>query len=65
MPTAFEMRKKNEKFAKDSRDGKNPTHLSRQEKLAKRSPVNIWALGAVCFVVIGGVLFELLRMMFL
>jgi len=65
MPTAFELRQRNEKFAKDARAGKNPTHLSRQEKLAKRSPINLWALGVICFVVIGGVVFELVRMVFL
>ena len=40
--------------AKDARAGKKPTHMSRQEQLAKRSPINLWALGIVCFVVIGG-----------
>ncbi|KAK0246488.1 hypothetical protein EDD18DRAFT_1145602 [Armillaria luteobubalina] len=65
MPTAFEMRQRNEKFAKDARSGKKPTHLSRQEKLAKRSPVNIWILGVIVFVVVGGVLFELARLLFL
>ncbi|KAE9400974.1 hypothetical protein BT96DRAFT_880756 [Gymnopus androsaceus JB14] len=64
-PTEFEMRKRNEKFAKDAREGKKPTHLSRQEKLAKRSPISFWALGVVVFVVMGGVLFELARLIFL
>ncbi|KAF5380309.1 hypothetical protein D9757_007939 [Collybiopsis confluens] len=50
MPTEFEMRRRNEKFARDAREGKKPTHLSRQEKLAKRSPIGSWALGAVLFV---------------
>ena len=48
------MKKKNEKFAADARAGKKPTKLSRQERLAKRSPINLWALGAVVFVVCGG-----------
>ncbi|KAF8079116.1 hypothetical protein FPV67DRAFT_1663769 [Lyophyllum atratum] len=59
------MRQRNAKFAKDAREGKKPTHPSRQEQLAKRSPINIWALGVVVFVVMGGVLFELVRIMFL
>ncbi|KZP28927.1 hypothetical protein FIBSPDRAFT_947326 [Athelia psychrophila] len=59
------MKKKNAKFAADARAGKKPTKLSRQERLAKRSPINIWALGAVIFVVCGGVIFELVRTMFL
>jgi len=48
------MRQRNEKFAKDARDGRNPTHLSRKQKLEKNSPINIWALGLICFVLIGG-----------
>ncbi|RDB29145.1 hypothetical protein Hypma_016048 [Hypsizygus marmoreus] len=59
------MRQRNEKFAKDARAGKKPTHPSRQEQLAKRSPINIWALGVIVFVVLGGVLFELVRIIFL
>ena len=53
-PTAFEMKKKNEKFASDARAGKKPTKLSRQERLSKRSPISLWALGIVLFVVVGG-----------
>lgn len=53
-PTEFEMRQRNEKFAKDVRAGKKPTHPSRQEAYAKRSPINLWALGVVVFVVVGG-----------
>ena len=48
------MRQRNAKFAKDARDGKKPTHPSRQEQLSKRSPLNLWALGIVMFVVLGG-----------
>ncbi|KAF8978295.1 hypothetical protein BDQ17DRAFT_1272623 [Cyathus striatus] len=65
MPTEFEMRRRNEKFQNDARSGKKPTHLSRQEKLAKRSPVGLAALGVIVFVVCGGVLFELGRLLFL
>lgn len=65
MPTEFEMRQRNAKFAKDAKEGKKPTHLSRQEKLAKKSPINIYALGAILFVIFGGVLFELVKIMFL
>jgi hypothetical protein len=53
-PTAFEMRHKNEKFAKDARAGKNPTKPSRQEVLSKKSPISVYALGAIMFVVVGG-----------
>jgi len=65
MPTQFEMRQRNEKFAKDVREGKKAVHPSRQDKLARRTPVGVWALGLVVFVVIGGVLFELVRVIFL
>ncbi|THV06509.1 hypothetical protein K435DRAFT_773205 [Dendrothele bispora CBS 962.96] len=65
MPTEFEMRQRNAKFAKDARSGKKPTHPSRQEVMAKRSPINTWALGIVLFVVVGGVLFEVARLLFL
>ncbi|KLO09268.1 hypothetical protein SCHPADRAFT_834178, partial [Schizopora paradoxa] len=64
-PTSFEMRQKNEKFARDARLGKNPAKLSRKDKLAKQSPIPVWALGLVVFVVCGGVLFELARLIFL
>jgi len=65
MPTEFEIRQKNAKFANAVRAGKNPVNPSRKELLAKRSPINIWALGIIIFVVIGGVLFEVARLIFL
>ncbi|RXW23040.1 hypothetical protein EST38_g2792 [Candolleomyces aberdarensis] len=64
-PTEFEMRRRNEKFAKDVREGKKATHASRADKIAHKSPISAWALGAVIFVVFGGVLFELARIIFL
>ncbi|KAJ7116828.1 hypothetical protein C8R43DRAFT_902351 [Mycena crocata] len=64
-PTEFEMRQRNAKFATTAKAGKKPTHPSRAEQLAKRSPINIWALGIVVFVVMGGVLFEVVRLLFL
>jgi len=65
MPTEFEMRQRNAKFANDIRAGKTATRPSRQDKLAHRSPLSLWALGVIVFVVIGGVLFELVRIIFL
>ncbi|EJC98660.1 uncharacterized protein FOMMEDRAFT_95615 [Fomitiporia mediterranea MF3/22] len=64
-PTQHELRQKNQNFAKAARDGKKPTKPSRQERLAKQSPVPLWALGIVVFVVCGGVIFELARLIFL
>ncbi|KAF6754239.1 hypothetical protein DFP72DRAFT_813286, partial [Ephemerocybe angulata] len=64
-PTEFEMRRRNEKFAKDVREGKKATHTSRAAKLAHRSPISAWALGIVLFVIFGGVIFELARIIFL
>ncbi|KAI3621912.1 hypothetical protein WG66_015962 [Moniliophthora roreri] len=55
MPTEFEMRQRNAKFAKDAKAGKKPTHLSRQEKQAKQSPIGLWALGVVLFIRTGQV----------
>ncbi|KAF9056042.1 hypothetical protein BJ165DRAFT_1430429 [Panaeolus papilionaceus] len=65
MPTEFEMRQRNKKFAEDVKSGKKAVHSSRHDKLAHRSPVSVWALGLIVFVVIGGVLFELVRIIFL
>lgn len=48
------MRRRNEKFAKDVREGKKATHTSRADKLAHKSPISAWALGVVIFVVFGG-----------
>ncbi|KAL1951204.1 hypothetical protein VTO73DRAFT_353 [Trametes versicolor] len=64
-PTEFELRKRNSQFAEKARAGKNPIKPSRQDRLSKRSPVSIWALGIILFVVLGGVIFELLRLFFL
>jgi hypothetical protein len=64
MPTEFELRQKNQQFANKARAGKNPVNQSRKEKLDKRSPISTWALGVVAFVVIGGVFFELARLLF-
>ena len=49
-----EIKQKNASFANAARQGKNPTKPSRQDQLAKRSPIPPWALGAVIFVVCGG-----------
>jgi len=65
MPTEFELRQRNAQFANKARAGKNPINKSRQERLAKRSPISLWALGAVLFVIVGGVVFELFRIIFL
>ncbi|KAJ7610894.1 hypothetical protein FB45DRAFT_941945 [Roridomyces roridus] len=65
MPTNFELRQQNQKFANAAKSGKKPTHPSRAEILAKRSPINMWALGAIVFVVMGGVLFEVVKLLFL
>jgi hypothetical protein len=52
--TEFEIRQRNAKFSSAVRAGKNPVNPSRRDALAKRSPINIWALGIIIFVVIGG-----------
>ncbi|KJA28598.1 hypothetical protein HYPSUDRAFT_128945, partial [Hypholoma sublateritium FD-334 SS-4] len=64
-PTEFELRQRNNKFANDVRSGKKAVRSSRQDKLAHRSPLSLWALGIIVFVVFGGLLFELARIIFL
>ncbi|KAI9057016.1 hypothetical protein FKP32DRAFT_1681763 [Trametes sanguinea] len=64
-PTEFELRRRNNQFADKARAGKNPIKPSRQERLSKRSPISLWALGIILFVVMGGVIFEILRLFFL
>ena len=59
-PTEFEMRQRNAKFANDVRAGKTATRPSRQDKLAHRSPLSLWALGVIVFVVMGGGVSQLL-----
>jgi len=59
------MRQRNEQFGAKARAGKNPVNVSRKEKLAKQSPIGLWALGIVLFVVLGGVFFEAIRLIFL
>lgn len=53
-PTQFELRHKNAQFANAVRSGKKAVKPSRYEQLSKRSPVSMWALGMILFVVVGG-----------
>ena len=53
-PTEFELRRKNAQFENKVRAGKTAVKPSRQERLAKRSPISLWALGIILFVVVGG-----------
>jgi len=54
------MRQRNEQFGAKARSGKNPVNASRKEKLAKQSPIGLWALGIVLFVVVGGGTYDVL-----
>ncbi|KAI0964353.1 hypothetical protein AcW1_001192 [Taiwanofungus camphoratus] len=65
MPTEFELRHRNAQFAEKARAGKKPTKPSRQQLMSKRAPISLWALGAIIFVVVGGVILELMRLLFL
>lgn len=65
MPTQHEIRQKNQSFAKAAREGRKATKPSRQERLAKQSPIPLWALSLIVFIVCGGVIFELARLIFL
>ena len=51
-PTEFELRRKNAQFENKVRAGKTAVKPSRQERLAKRSPISLWALGIILFVVV-------------
>ena len=53
-PTQHELRQKNQSFAKAAREGRKPTKPSRQERLEKQSPVPLWVLALIVFVVCGG-----------
>ncbi|KAG8757804.1 hypothetical protein FRC14_001453 [Serendipita sp. 396] len=64
MPTAFEMRQKNEKFASNVRAGKTAVQPSAREKLKKKSPIGYTALSIIIFVVIGGGILQLLSLFF-
>jgi len=65
MPTQFEMKQRNAKFANAVRAGKKATHESQAEKRLHKSPLNAVALGIIVFVVVGGVIFEFLSLFFL
>ncbi|KAH7105078.1 hypothetical protein BKA62DRAFT_691606 [Auriculariales sp. MPI-PUGE-AT-0066] len=65
MPTAFEMKRKNEAFAKNAREGRSTTKPSRAELAARKAPVSGTVLGVLAFVLVGGILFELVRIIFL
>ncbi|KIJ53656.1 hypothetical protein M422DRAFT_241896 [Sphaerobolus stellatus SS14] len=64
-PTAFEIRQKNAAFENQARQGKKPTKPSRAEQAAKRAPLSLWALSIIVFVVCGGLIFEIARLLFL
>ncbi|KIO16831.1 hypothetical protein M407DRAFT_246909 [Tulasnella calospora MUT 4182] len=57
------MRRRNNEFLKKVRENK-PTANSAQTELS-RNPMAKWMVGMLCFVVIGGVFFELARLIFL
>ncbi|KAI0271480.1 hypothetical protein BC834DRAFT_859842 [Gloeopeniophorella convolvens] len=63
--TSREIRQRNDQFGAKARAGKNPVNASRKDKLAKQSPIGLWALGVILFVVVGGVFFEVIRLVFL
>lgn len=53
-PTEHDLRLKNQNFAKAASAGRKPTKPSRQERAAKQSPVPVWALSVMVFIVCGG-----------
>ncbi|KAF8323735.1 hypothetical protein DL93DRAFT_2161868 [Clavulina sp. PMI_390] len=63
-PNAHDIKVKNNAFANDVRKGRPAVRMSSREKAEQKVPLSKWALGAVVFVVIGGVFFELASYMF-
>ncbi|KAG9007842.1 hypothetical protein FRB94_001741 [Tulasnella sp. JGI-2019a] len=59
----LEMRKKNEDFLKNVRANKPTAKKARSE--VKKSPLGMVAISIIGFVVFGGVIFELARLIFL
>ena len=57
------MRQRNEQFGAKARAGKNPVNASRKDKLAKQSPIGLWALSIVLFVVVGGGTYDVLTVL--
>ncbi|KIM32388.1 hypothetical protein M408DRAFT_218133 [Serendipita vermifera MAFF 305830] len=64
MPTAFEMRQKNEKFANNVRAGKTAVQPSTRDRLQKKSPIGYTALAVLIFVLAGAGVLQLLNMFF-
>jgi len=64
MPTQADIRRKNAAFADAVKAGKSAVKPNSRD-LKKTSPLGLWALGMIVFVVCGGVVFELIRVIFL
>jgi len=64
MPTQADIKRKNAAFANAVRSGKTAVKPSSRDSY-KKTPIGLWALGVVVFVVCGSVLFELIRIAFL
>lgn len=62
--TAHDIKVKNNAFANDVRKGRPAVRMSSREKAEQKLPVSKWALAAIAFVVIGGVIFELANVIF-
>jgi len=59
----LEMRKKNQDFLQKVRENKPTAKKARSD--VKKNPLGMFALAIVGFVIFGGVVFELLRLIFL
>ncbi|KDQ12240.1 hypothetical protein BOTBODRAFT_176490 [Botryobasidium botryosum FD-172 SS1] len=63
-PTQADIRRKNAAFANAVKAGKTAVKPNPRDA-QKKSPVGLWALGAIVFVVCGSVIFELIKLIFL
>ncbi|PWN37253.1 uncharacterized protein FA14DRAFT_176551 [Meira miltonrushii] len=57
-----DIRAKNERNARNAREGKTKPRAAYADRIAKKPVVSNTALILICFVVIGGVFFELARL---
>ncbi|KAL7816989.1 hypothetical protein V8C44DRAFT_355992 [Trichoderma aethiopicum] len=62
----LEQRRRNAKFAKDqeAKMGKSEDQLKKRTKEAAKSPISLFWLAVLAFVVFGGLVFELLSRFF-
>ncbi|KAI1462171.1 hypothetical protein F4805DRAFT_409574 [Annulohypoxylon moriforme] len=66
MAQTLEQRRRNAKFVKeqDARRGKSETEIKKRSKDQTKSPISLFWLGILGFVVFGGLVFEVISRIF-